>query len=57
MEDLKSDEVNALPAYHNRYKRKKLLTCCDKVYNYFRSLNVPEDVIECESFTVISIDS
>ena len=57
MEDLKSNEVNALPAYHNRYKRKKLLTCCDKVYNYFRSLNVPEDVIECESFTVISIDS
>ena len=31
IEDLKSIELNALPAYHNRYKIKKLLTCCDKV--------------------------
>ena len=31
IEDLKSIELNALPAYHNRYKRKKLLTFCDKV--------------------------
>ena len=29
----------------------------DKVYINFRGLNVPEDDIECESFTVISIDS
>ena len=27
-----------------------------KVYANFLSLNVPEDDIECESFTVISID-
>ena len=27
------------------------------VYTNFRSLNVPEDDIECESFTVISVDS
>ena len=27
----------------------------DKVYTNFRSLNVLEDDIECESFTVISI--
>ena len=27
-----------------------------KVYTNFLSLNVPEDDIECESFTVISID-
>ena len=27
----------------------------DKVYTNFRDLNVPEDDIECQSFTVISI--
>ena len=27
------------------------------VYTNFRSLNLPEDDIECESFTVISVDS
>ena len=27
------------------------------VYTNFRSLNVPEDDVECESFTVISVDS
>ena len=29
----------------------------DNVYANFCGLNVPEDDIECESFTVISIDS
>ena len=29
----------------------------DKVYAIFCGLHVPEDDIECESFTVISIDS
>ena len=29
----------------------------DKVYTNVRGSNVPEDDIECESFTVISIDS
>ena len=32
-------------------------TYSDKVYTNFLGLNVPEDDIECESFTVISIDS
>ena len=27
----------------------------DKVYTNFRGLNVPEDDLECESFTVISM--
>ena len=34
-------------------KRKHI----DKVYSYFRDLNMPEDDIECESFTAISVDS
>ena len=29
----------------------------DKAYYNFRGLNEPEDDVECESFTVISIDS
>ena len=32
-------------------------TFSDKVYTDFHGLNVPEDDVECESFTVISIDS
>ena len=35
-------------------KRK---TYGDKVYTNFRGLNMSEDDIECESFTIISIDS
>ena len=33
------------------------ITYGDKAYTNFRGLNVPEDDRECESFTVISIDS
>ena len=29
----------------------------NKVYTNFRNLNEPDDCVECESFTVISIDS
>ena len=35
----------------------KMRTYGDKVYTNFRGLNMPEDDIVCESFTVISIDS
>ena len=37
--------------------KTKIRTFGDKVYTNFRGLDVPEDDIECESFTVISIDS
>ena len=43
--------------YQSRYIKTKIRTYGDKVYTNFRGLNVPEDNIECESFTVISIDS
>ena len=57
IEDLKNIELNALPVYDDRYIKTKIRTYGDKVYTNFRGLNVPEDDIECESFTVISIDS
>ena len=37
-------------------KQTKIRTYGDKFYTNFRGLNVPEDYIECESFTVISIN-
>ena len=46
VKDFKKIKVKPLRAYGNRYIKTK-----------FRGLNVPEDVIECESFTVISINS
>ena len=37
--------------------KTEIRTYGDKVYTNYRGLNVPEDDIECVSFTVISIDS
>ena len=56
-DDLKNIELDALPLYDNRYMKAKISTYGSKVYNNFRDLNGSEDDIECESFTVISIDS
>ena len=41
----------------DRFMKTKIRTYGDKFYTNIRGLNVPEDDIECESFTVISIDS
>ena len=57
IEDLKNNELNALPVNDDKYIKTKIRTYGDKVYNKFRGLNVPEDDIEYESFTVISFDS
>ena len=43
--------MNAL--HYDRYIKTKLGTSSDKVYTNFHGLNVPEDDIECQSFTVI----
>ena len=57
IEDLTDVELYALPVYDNRYIKTKIRTYSDKVYTNFCGLNVPENDIKCESFTVISIDS
>ena len=57
IEDLKKIELNALPVYDDRYIKINSRTYDVKVYTNFYNLNVPEDDIECESLTVISIDS
>ena len=51
---IKYIELNALSVYDDRHKTR---TYGDKVYPNFRRLNVPENDIECESFTFIFIDS
>ena len=57
IEDLKNIELNVLLVYDDRYVKTKIRTYGDKVYADFRGLNMPEEDRECESFTVISIDS
>ena len=57
IEDLKNFERNALPVYDDKYIKTKIRTYGDKVYTNYGVLIVPEDDIECDSFTVISIDS
>ena len=49
--------MNALPVYDDRYIRTDIRAYGNKVYPNFYGSNFPEDNIECESFTVISIDS
>ena len=57
IEELENNELNALPIYDDRYIKAKITTCGDALYTNLRCLNVPEDDIECEFFTVISIDT
>ena len=56
IEDLKYIELNTWPVYDDRYIKTKRRTYSDKVYTNFRGWNVPEDDIECESFTAVSIN-
>ena len=57
IKDLKNIDLNGLLVYNDRYIKTKIRTYSDKVYTIFRGLNAPEDDVECERFTVISIDS
>ena len=57
IEDLWNIELIALPEYDDRYIKPKIITHGYKIYINFRSLNVPKDGIECESFIIISIYS
>ena len=51
MEDI---ELSALPVYEDRYIKRGY---SDKVYTNFGGLNVLQDGVESESFTMVSIDS
>ena len=45
-----------MPVYDEIYIKTKIRTYGDKVYTNFPGLNVAENDIECESFTLISAD-
>ena len=57
IEDLKNIKLIALPVNDDSYIKTKIRTYDDKVCTKFRGLIVPGDDTECESFTIISIDS
>ena len=56
-EDLQIIKLKTLPDYDDGYVKTKIRIYGDKIYITFRGLNMPENYIECESFTVISSDS
>ena len=53
----KIEDLKKIEFYDDRYVKTKIRKYDDKVYTNFSGLNVPGDDIECEPFTVISIDS
>ena len=57
IEGLQNIKLNALPVYDDRCIKTKMRTYGDKVYTNICGLNVLEDGVKCESFTIISIDS
>ena len=57
IEDLQNIDLDALPVCDDRYIRTNIRAYGNKVYLNFHDSNLPEENIECESFTVISIDS
>ena len=57
IENLKNIKLNALTVYDDRHIKTKIRTYGHKVYTNFRGLNVPEDDLECQFFSLISIDS
>ena len=54
---MKNIESNSLLVYDDRYVKAKIRTYSNKVYTNFHGLHVPENRVECESFTIISVDS
>ena len=54
IEDLQNIELNALQIYDDI--NTKIRTYGDKNYTNFRGLNVPEDGVQCEFLTIISIE-
>ena len=57
IEDFQNINLNALPIYDDRHIKNKIRAYSDETYTNFRCLNVTENDIEYECFTVISIDS
>ena len=50
-------KLNSSSAHDNRYMKTKTRIHSDKVYISFHGLNESDYGVECEFFTIISIDS
>ena len=50
-------KIEDLKDIDDRFIKIKIRTCNNKFYTNFRGFNVPEDDIECGSFTAIFTDS
>ena len=48
--------MNVLPVYNDRYIKTKIRTYGDKLYTNLCGLNLPEDGVKFDSFTIIFID-
>ena len=57
IEDFHNTGLNDLPVYDDPYMKTKIRTYGNRVNTIFCGLNFPEDVVDCESFTIISTDS
>ena len=51
---MQSIELNALPLYNDKYVKTKIRGYGDKAYANFLGLNILEDGVKGESFTIIS---
>lgn len=54
IEDFQIIVLNAFPLYNDRYTKPKMRTFGNNIYSEFRNLNVLEDCVENESFTISS---
>ena len=57
LKNIKLEALTTLPVYYDRYIKTEIRTYGNKVYTNFGGLNVQEDDVESESFTVVSIIS
>ena len=57
IEDLQNIEMNALSVYDVIYIKPKIRIYGGNIYINFRGLNVSYNVVECECFIIIAIDS
>ena len=57
IEGLLNIKLNALPVYDDRFIKIQTRTYGDKFCTKFHDLNMPQEGAECESSTIISIDS
>ena len=57
IKDTQNIKLNCLLFYDHRYVKTNIRTYGNRFYTNFCGLNVPEDSVGCESFTINCFDS